>query len=53
MGILQVASEKQPKEKDADADVDEYDMGKTDVPRIEVSVFVCVSVCQILEEGRI
>ena len=43
--FLQVASEKRP--KDEDADIDEYCMDEGDVQRVKVSVFMCmcVSVC--------
>ena len=42
--FFQVASEKRP--KDQDADIDDYDVvDETDVPRIKVSVFMCMCVC--------
>ena len=41
--FLQVASEKRP--KDQDADIDEYCVDKGDMQRIKVSVFMCMCVC--------
>ena len=49
--FLQVASEKRP--KDEDADIDKYCVDEGDMQRVKVSVFMCMCVCVCLSDiGR-